>query len=240
MQTSADSAAGRRRILLIGVTVAAIAVVAVGVFTVFLAGDEPGRRAGTATAATPSVNPGSSVLAAVTTASSSARVILPGSSPSDSMLVGGLTDHLEFARRVATAVLGYDSTTDFQARNDDLLRATAPAPYGDPAQLAQDLTAFTPTGPSLDSLKDSRTSVTLDLTDVEVSEWAANRLKGIGVSPGVYGIDVTGQQTITTKSGHPTRVTVQLGITVACPPAATYCTLDRIVPQHLQDALGSG
>lgn len=239
MQTSADSVAGRRRILLIGVSVAT-AVVAVGVFTVFLAGDEPGRPAGTATAATPSVNPGSSVLAAVTTPSSSARVILPGSSPIDSRLVGGLTDHLEFAHRVATAVLAYDSTTDFQARNDDLLRAAAPTPYGDPAQLAQDLTAFTPTGPSLDSLNDSRTSVTVDLTDVEVSEWAANRLKGIGVSPGVYGIDVTGQQTITTKSGHPTRVTVQLGITVACPPAATYCTLDRIVPQHLQDALGSG
>ena len=240
MQTSADSAAGRRRILLIGVTVAAIAVVAVGVFTVFLAGDEPGRPAGTATAATPSVNPGSSVLAAVTTPSSSARVILPGSSPIDSRLVGGLTDHLEFAHRVATAVLAYDSTTDFQARNDDLLRAAAPTPYGEPAQLAQDLTAFTPSGPALDSLKANRTTVTVDLTDVTVSEWAANRLEGIGVSPGVYGIDVTGRQTITGTSGNPTKVTVQLGVTVACPPATSSCTLDRVLPQHLQDALGPG
>lgn len=239
MQTSADSA-GRRRFVLIGVAVTAVAVVAVGVFTVFLSGDRPGRPAETATAATPLVSPGPSVLAAATTPSSSSRVILPGSSPTDSTLVGGLTDHLEFARRVATAVLAYDSTTDFQARNDDLLRAAARAPYGDPAQLAQDLTAFTPTGPSLTSLTDNRTTVTVELTDVEVSEWAANRLQGIGVSPGVYGIDVTGQQTITTKTGNPTRVTVQLGITVACPPAATYCTLDRIVPQHLQDALGSG
>lgn len=240
MQTPADPSTGRRRIILIGVTAATVAVIAVGVFTVFLSGDEPGRPAGTATAATPSVKPGSSVLAAGTPPSSSARVILPGSSPTDSTLIGGLADHLEFARRVATAVLAYDSTTDFQTRNDDLLRAAAPSPYGDPAQLAKDLTAFTPTGPSLTSLKDNRTTVTVDLTDVGVSAWAANRLKGIGVSPGVYGIDVTGQQTITTGSGNPTRVTVQLGLTVACPPAATYCTLDRVVPQHLQDALGPG
>ena len=73
-----------------------------------------------------------------------------------------------------------------------------------------------------------------------MSEWAANRLQGIGASPGVYGIDVTGQQTITTKTGNPTRVAVQLGITVACPPVTTYCTLDRVVPQHLQDELGPG
>jgi len=240
MQTSADPASGRRRIILIGVTVAAVAVVAVGVFVVFLSGDEPGRPAGTATAATPSSSPGSSVLAAVTAPSSSARVILPGSSPTDSTLVGGLTDHLEFARRVATALLAYDSTTDFQARNDDLLRAAAPSPYGDPAQLAQDLTAFTPTGPALQELRDHDTIVTVDLTDVAVSEWAASRLEGIGVSPGVYGIDVTGQQAIVTDSGTPTRVTVQLGVTVACPPATSYCTLDRILPQHLQDALGPG
>ena len=73
-----------------------------------------------------------------------------------------------------------------------------------------------------------------------MSEWAADRLKGIGVSPGVYGIDVTGNQMIITDSGSPTQVTVLLGITVACPPATTYCTLDRVLPQHLQDALGPG
>ena len=81
--------------------------------------------------------------------------------------------------------------------------------------------------------------MTVDLTDVEVSAWAANRLEGIGASPGVYGIDVTGQQTITTKGGPPTVVPVQLGITVACPPATTFCTLDGVLPAHLQDALGS-
>ena len=167
-------------------------------------------------------------------------MILPGSSPTDSRLVGGQTDHLEFGRLVAQAVFAYDSDTDFQARNDDLLRAAAPSPYGDPEQLAQDLTAFTPAGPALDLLRENDTIVTVDLTNVAVSEWAADRLKGIGVSPGVYGIDVTGNQMIITDSGSPTQVTVLLGITVACPPATTYCTLDRVLPQHLQDALGPG
>ncbi|ACV78340.1 lipase chaperone [Nakamurella multipartita] len=238
MRTSAHPAAGRRRILLIGAVVMAVAVVAVVVFTVFLSDDEAGQPTGTAAA--PSVSARSSMTATSATPSSSEGIILPGSSPTDSELVGGQTDHLEFARLVAQSVLAYDSGTDFQARNQDLLRAAAPSPYGDPSQLARDLTAFTPAGPALDSLQANGTTVTVYLTDVTVSEWAANRLKGIGVSPGVYGIDVTGQQTITTKSGNPARVTVQLGVTVACPPATSYCTLDRVLPQHLQDALGPG
>lgn len=238
MQTYPHPAAGRRRSILIAATVVAVAVVAVVVFTVFLSDDDAGTPTGTVAA--PSVSARSSTTTASATPSSSPRVILPGSSPTDSELVGGQTDHLEFARLVAQSVLAYDPGTDFQARNQDLLRAAAPSPYGDPSQLAQDLTAFTPAGHALDSLKTNRTTVTVDLTDVEVSEWAANRLEGIGVSPGVYGIDVTGQQTITTESGSPTRVTVQLGVTVACPPTTAYCTLDRVLPQHLQDALGPG
>ncbi|WP_245544854.1 hypothetical protein [Nakamurella multipartita] len=168
----------------------------------------------------------------------SSSALLPGGRP-DSTLVGGQTDHLVFARLVAQALLAYDPSTDFTARNQDLLNAAAPAPYGDEARLAQDLTALTPSGPALDSMRKNRTTVTLDLTDVEVSVWAANRLAGIGASPGVYGIDVTGQQTITTKGGPPTAVPVALGITVACPPATTFCTLDGVLPAHLQDALGS-
>jgi len=39
--------------------------------------------------------------------------------------------------------------------------------------------------------------------------------------------------------GSSTVVPVQLGITVACPPATTFCTLDGVLPAHLQDALGS-
>jgi hypothetical protein len=238
MQTPSNPSAGRRRIIVIGAGVVAVAVVAVVVFSIFFSNDEPGRP--TATVAAPSVNVDSPPAAGSTTPSSGAAVILPGSSPTDSQLVGGQTDHLEFARLVAQAVLAYDSSTDFQARNDDLLRAAAPSPYGDPGQLAQDLTAFTPAGPALESLRDNDTIVAVDLTDVAVSEWAANRLEGIGVSPGVYGIDVTGQQTIITDSGSPTRVTVQLGITVACPPATSSCSLDRVLPQHMQDALGPG
>jgi hypothetical protein len=165
-------------------------------------------------------------------------VLLPGSRP-DSTLVGGQSDHLVFARLVAQALLAYDPSTDFQARNEDLLLASAPAPYGDEARLAQDLAALTPSGPALDSMRKNRTTVTVDLTDIEVSVWAANRLAGIGASPGVYGIDVTGEQTIITRDGAPTKVPVQLGITVACPPATTFCTLDGVLPALLQDALGS-
>lgn len=165
-------------------------------------------------------------------------VLLPGGR-TDSTLVSGQTDHLVFARLVARALLAYDAVTDFAARNQDLLFAAAPAPYGDEARLAQDLAALTPSGPALDSMRRNRTTVTVDLTDVQVSVWAANRLAGIGASPGVYGIDVTGEQTITTKDGPPTVVPVALGITVACPPATTFCTLDGVLPAHLQDALGS-
>ena len=221
--------------ILIGVAALVAVVVAVAV-TVFLADD----GAGTGTAAAPTVTFGSSASTGAATRTSGAVVILPGSSPTDSRLVGGHTDHLEFARLVAQAVLAYDPSTDFQARNQDLLRAAAPSPYGDPGRLAQDLAAFTPVGPAFDSLKVDGTTVTVEVTDVAVSAWAANRLEGIGVSPGVYGIDVTGQQTITGSSGNPARVTVRLGITVACPPATSYCTLDRVLPQHLQDALGPG
>jgi hypothetical protein len=170
--------------------------------------------------------------------SAGSSVMLPGGRP-DSTLVGGQTDHLLVARLVAQALLAYDPSTDFDARNQDLLYASAPAPYGDEARLARDLAALTPAGPALDSMRRNRTTVTVDLTDVEVSVWAANRLAGIGASPGVYGIDVTGEQTITTKDGAPTVVPVQLGITVACPPATTFCTLDGVLPAHLQDALGS-
>jgi hypothetical protein len=45
---------------------------------------------------------------------------------------GGMTNHLDFARRVATLLLTYDAGTDFAARNAELLRAAAPTPYGNP------------------------------------------------------------------------------------------------------------
>jgi hypothetical protein len=87
-------------------------------------------------------------------------------------------------------------------------------------------------------MRRNRTTVTVELSEVQVSVWAANRLAGIGASPGVYGIDVTGEQTVTTRGGVSTTVPVQLGITVACPPATRFCTVDGVLPAHLQDALG--
>lgn len=164
--------------------------------------------------------------------------MLPGGRP-DSELIGGQTDKLQFARLVATALLAYEPSTDFNARNQDLLHAAALPPYGDGARLAEDLAALTPSGAALESMRSNRTTVTVELTDARVSSWAANRLAGIGASPGVFGIDVTGRQIITTEDGSSTVVPVQLGITVACPPATTFCTLDGVLPAHLQDALGS-
>ncbi len=223
--------------MLICAAVGAVAVAAVVAFQLVLPDDGSATRG---TVAPPSTGVHPSTAASAAAPSSDALVILPGSSPTDSRLVGGRTDHLEFARLVAQAVLAYDQGTDFQVRNNDLLRAAAPSPYGDPVQLAKDLEAFTPVGPALQTIQDNGTTVTVDVTDVVVSQWAANRLKGIGVSPGIYGIDVTGQQTITGTSGAPTRVSVHLGITIACPPATSFCTIDRVLPQHLQDALGPG
>ena len=226
---------GRRRWVLVagGLGVAGLIVVTAAVG---LSADDSSASRAAATALARSSE--ALALAPMRSVSTSSSVLLPGGRP-DSALVGGQTDHLVFARLVAQALLAYDPSTDFDARNQDLLNAAAPAPYGDEARPAQDLAALTPSGPALESMRRNHTTVTVDLTDIEVSVWAANRLAGIGASPGVYGIDVTGQQTITTKDGPPTVVPVQLGITVACPPATTFCTLDGVLPAHLQDALGS-
>ena len=234
MLTSASSGARRRWSLVI----AGLGVAGLIVWTavVALSSKEPSASHYLTTAA---AGPTGSVTStpAQSISDSSSLMLLPGSRP-DSTLVGGQTDHLVFARLVAQALLAYDPSTDFDARNQDLLHATAPAPYGDEARLAQDLARLTPSGAALDSMRRNGTTVTVDLTEVRVSVWAANRLAGIGASPGVYGIDVTGAQTITTKDGVSTTVLVQLGITVACPPATRFCTLDGVLPAHLRDALG--
>ena len=165
---------------------------------------------------------------------------LPGVAPDDSALVGGITNHLEFARRVATLLLAYDAGTDFAARNADLLRAAAPTPYGDPTGLSETLTAYTPTGAGLASIKATNTRVAVSLSGVSVSDWAAHRLAARGASSGVYGIDITATQTISTRTAPRTEVPVRMGLTVACPPAVEFCTLAGVFPQFLQDALGSG
>jgi len=165
---------------------------------------------------------------------------LPGVAPDDSALVGGITNHLEFARRVATLLLAYDAGTDFAARNADLLRAAAPSPYGDPTGLAETLAAYTPTGAGLESIKATGTRVAVSLSGVAVSDWAAHRLAARGAISGVYGIDITATQTISTHTAPPTEVPVRMGLTVACPPAVEFCTLAGVFPQFLEDALGSG
>lgn len=234
MLTPARSGGRRRWVLVAGGLGVAGLIVVTAVVALSSKGPAASHAVTTATSGAPSATVGGSKLSI----SASSSVMLPGGRP-NSTLIGGQTDHLVFARLVAQALLAYGPSTDFIARNQDLLFAAAPAPYGDEARLAKDLAALTPAGPSLDSMQKNRTTVTVDLTDIEVSVWAANRLAGIGASPGVYGIDVTGQQTITTKDGPPTVVPVALGITVACPPATTFCTLDGVLPAHLQDALGS-
>ena len=182
------------------------------------------------------------VLASTTPAPSTASgtPVLPGVAPDDSALVGGFTNHLEFARKVASVLLAYDAGTDFAARNADLLRAAAPTPYGDPTGLADALAAYTPTGTGLDSIRATGTSVTVAVTGVAVSDWATRRLAARGVGSGVYGIDITATQTMTGRGAPPVRVPVRMGVTVACPPAVAFCTLAGVFPQFVQHALGAG
>ena len=224
---------GRRRWLLLAGGLGLAGLIVATVMVALFSDDSSASRA---PATGPARSPRPSVVASAAPTSTSSS--LPGGRP-ESELIGGQTDHLQFARLVATALLAYDPSTDFDARNQDLLHAAALAPYGDEARLAEDLAALTPSGPALDSMRRNGTTVTVELIEVRVSSWAANRLAGIDVSPGVYGIDVTGRQTITTKDGSSTVVPVRLGITVACPPATTFCALDGVLPAHLQDALGS-
>jgi hypothetical protein len=80
----------------------------------------------------------------------------------------------------------------------------------------------------------------VSLSDVSVSDWAARKLAARGASSGVYGIDITAAQTISTRNAAPIRVPVRMGLTVACPPAVEFCTLAGVFPQFVEDALGAG
>lgn len=75
------------------ITTLAARAAAVVVFTVFLPEDVPGTPTGTVAARSASAR--SSAATSSAPPASSARVILPRSSPTDSELVGGQTDHLE-------------------------------------------------------------------------------------------------------------------------------------------------
>ena len=225
------------RRLWIALSLLAVAALA-GTFLMVVRSDGQGVGVGPAAPLpTPTAKTSASTTLSATTASSRP---MPGIAPDDSTLVGGMTNHLDFARKVAVMLLTYDASTDFDARNADLLQAAAPTPYGNPTGLAETLAAYTPTETGLNSIKAANTTVTVSLSEVSVSDWAALKLAARGASSGVYGIDITATQTISTRSAAPTRVPVRMGLTVACPPAVEFCTLAGVFPQFVEDALGAG
>jgi len=153
---------------------------------------------------------------------------LPGSDPTDSTLVGGQTNQLVFAEKVATALFSYGPATDFPARNADVMEVALAAPLGDSAGLTTDLLRYTPTGTALNQIRSSGTTSTFRVQTVAISQWAVQKLQDIGAQSGTYGIDVVGVQTITARGSAPVSLSVSMGLTVACAPAVSFCGLDRI------------
>lgn len=159
---------------------------------------------------------------------SSAPAYLPGSDPTDSTLVGGQTNQLVFAEKVATALFSYGPATDFQVRNADVMEVALPSPLGDSAGLTTDLQRYTPTGAALSQVRSSGTTATFRMQTVSISQWAAQKLQDIGGQSGTYGIDVVGVQTLKTRGSAPISLSVSMGLTIACAPAVSFCGLDRI------------
>jgi len=223
---------GRNKVLL--VAAAALTVIAV-VATIALVVLRPHRVA----ASTPSS--GSVAASAVSTSTTVASQVLvgpgpavstpaylPGSDPTDSILVGGQTNQLVFAEKVSTAMLSYGPATDFQARNADVMEVALPSPLGDSAGLTTDLQRYTPTGTALSQIRSAATTATFRVQTVSISQWAAQKLQDIGAQSGTYGIDVVGVQIITARASAPVSLSVSMGLTVACAPAVSFCGLDRI------------
>lgn len=223
---------GRNKVLLVaGAALTVIAVVA----TIALVVVRPNQ------AATPTPASGSAAAPAASTSSTEASQVsvgpspvvtspayLPGSDPTDSTLVGGQTNQLVFAEKVATALFSYGPATDFPARNADVMEVALAAPLGDSAGLTTDLQRYTPTGGALSQIRSSGTSATFKVQTVSISQWAAQKLQDIGAQSGTYGIDVVGVQTITARGSAPVSLSVSMGLTVACAPAVSFCGLDRI------------
>ena len=143
-----------------------------------------------------------------------------------------------FAQRVATSLLAYDWQTDFQARNDDLMLLAAPDPYGERTGLEQDITKMTPTGAALTAIQQQGSAVTFGSVQVQESAWARQRLTANGAPAGAHGMDVSGIQTFKEAGQTPTSAPVTISMVVVCPPTTQVCTLTRIYPGTLQDALG--
>lgn len=223
---------GRNKILL--VVAAALTVIAV-VATIALVVVRSNR------AATPAPSSRSAAESAVATSTTDASQVfvepspavtslgyLPGSDPTDSSLVGGQTNQLVFAERVAAALFSYGPATDFQVRNADVMEVALPSPLGDSAGLTADLQRYTPTGAALSQIRSSGTTATFKVQTVSVSPWAARKLQDIGAQAGTYGIDVVGVQVITARGSAPVSLSVSMGLTVACAPTVRVCGLDRV------------
>lgn len=223
---------GRNKVLL--VAAAALAVVAV-VATVALVVVRPAH------VTSPNSSSGSTAASAVPTSTAAvgevfvgpgpalpASTYLPGSDPTDSTLVGGQMNQLVFGQKVADALFSYGPSTDFQARNADVMEVALTAPLGDSAGLTTDLQRYTPTGAALSQIRSSGTTATFKVRTVAISQWAARKLQDIGAQSGTYGIDVVGEQIITARGTTPVSLSVSMGLTVACAPAVDFCGLDRI------------
>ena len=153
--------------------------------------------------------------------------------------LAGQTDPLVFARRLAVLVLSYDGWTDFDGRVSGVLWLAAPDPLGDAARLVSDLARYTPTGPVVAELRRVGERVVFTPDQVRVSAWAAARISALKLPTGSFGVDVTGHQTITAPGAAPVAVSLQVGMTLACPPATGQCEIDRIYPGPLEQELGS-
>jgi len=223
---------GRNKVLL--VVAAALTVIAV-VATIALvvlgphhaATPTPASESAVAPAASTSTTDASQVFVEPSPAVTS-PAYLPGSDPTDSTLVGGQTNQLVFAEKVAAALFSYGPATDFQVRNADVMEVALPSPLGDSAGLAADLQRYTPTGAGLSQIRSSGATATFKVQTVSISQWAARRLQDIGAQAGTYGIDVVGAQVITARGSAPVSLSVSMGLTVACAPAVSFCGLDRV------------
>lgn len=223
---------GRNKVLL--VVAAALAVVAI-VATVAMVVVRPAH------VTPPNPSSGSTAASAVPSSTAAAGEVfvspgpvaptstyVPGSDPTDSTLVGGQTNQLVFAQKVADALFSYGPATDFQARNADVMEVALAAPLGDSPGLTTDLQRYTPTGAALSQIRSSGTTATFKVQTVAISQWAARKLQDMGAQSGTYGIDVVGEQIITARGTTPVSLSVSMGLTVACAPAVDFCGLDRI------------
>ena len=155
------------------------------------------------------------------------------SSAGSSSTLAGISTPTVFARRVASLLLSYDAGTDFATRTASVMAVAALPPLGNPAELKEDLTRYTPNP----AVAGDGVSVRVAVDRVSVSAWAATRIARLHLPTGSFAVDVTGRQIITQPGTAPVTVSVTLGMTGACPPALAQCELDRVFPQTVRQEL---